>query len=442
MQTPHKTLLLSASAIVLFSTTEVSAQVEFSKFDTYVENHFREMMDMYNNADMEHTSPALKYGYVDYDWDGTPELLIASADERDGAIFSLVGKKPKEITQYTPQQRFVTLYGEGDRIYLYCGGAAGGPAYYHSYIKIGKSVAKEESYATEVYGELDSFIQNGKDKSAADYAIFKQGLQEVVIGQKPSSWKIIGRENRQWPMPVVPLDDNLATFTPAECINMDDTEHINAKAARNNYIFFKQNAAGVGYDDKIYTRDASLFPTMFRGYERYEIVALATDENYMDTHYFPAYRRWKDPETKELMSDEFNALMETTFGHPVLYSQRVAMIKESGTSLILVEFKIEDRRAGYAYVWYGEGDVMATFQEYTMLQEDVDENDPQSVWNIDDDGTYGAPGVIGLTVDAKDYTVDLYLTHHAPESCTFLHYWIDPERNIFTLIDTLGWYPL
>lgn len=172
--------------------------------------------------------------------------------------------------------------------------------------------------------------------------------------------------------------------------------------------------------------------TMFRGYEDYEIEVLLSENEYVATHEFPSFSRWKSPERKTSMSSDFKAEMESTYGRSAKSSYRIGNLRESSEQLAITEFEIKDNEAMIAITWMRGDTILATFTETSQT-----EGDENSVWGVDDGGEYGIPSLISIALD-ENGNADLFLVHDTPEGvhCFVLR----QEGDKLVSTDCGAWY--
>lgn len=172
---------------------------------------------------------------------------------------------------------------------------------------------------------------------------------------------------------------------------------------------------------------------MFRGYEPYEIEALVADQTFAAFHTFPSFGRWKHPEAKKEAPKAIVKAIAKKYGRTVRSSNKVAWLRDGTGEFDIVEFEITNGEAMVAFVWSSKGEIYAS----TTYSQTVSGDDGMSVWNVDDDGTYGIPDVVSIALDPDGY-VNLFLAKNSPESidCFVLHQ-VDDR---FERIDLAGWY--
>ena len=151
---------------------------------------------------------------------------------------------------------------------------------------------------------------------------------------------------------------------------------------------------------------------MFRGYEAQEVIGLVTDSRFIAQHRFPPYSRWKYPEKEQSMSASLEKTMATRYGRTLRQSRYIGHLREEDGRLGIFEFEPKDGEAMVVFAWTQGGKVKATYVKTTEI--DPREGD-FSVWNVDDDGTYGIPQLICVAFDSHDNVI-LFFNHPAPES--------------------------
>ena len=164
----------------------------------------------------------------------------------------------------------------------------------------------------------------------------------------------------------------------------------------------------------IYTLQSSKeeIARMFKGYRYDEIEALVADPRFVAFHTFPAFGRWKFPETEVSAPKGIENAVARKFGREVMYSRKVAWLRDGSGELDLVEFKHKDFQAMVVFVWSSRGEILATATQTTEIESEFEES---GVWNVDDEGTYGIPDVVTIAQD-PDGNAIIFLAKNAPES--------------------------
>ena len=151
---------------------------------------------------------------------------------------------------------------------------------------------------------------------------------------------------------------------------------------------------------------------MFRGYEAHEVIGLLMDGRFAAFHRFPPFSRWKWGESEQSMSSALEKQMETRYGRTLRTSRYIGHLREEDGRLGIFEFEPKDGEAMFVIAWTQGGKVKATYVQTTEI--DPREGD-FSVWNVDDDGTYGIPALLCVAFDKHDNVI-LWFNHGAPES--------------------------
>ena len=202
----------------------------------------------------------------------------------------------------------------------------------------------------------------------------------------------------------------------------------------NNWVIFKQNSGPLFYaGDNTKDEDARwgcYFPDpdqargihyelrtldvlrkqMFRGYDNYEVIALAVGSRFAAFHEFPSFSRWKYPEPEVPLDLVHEQELAKRFGRKVMYSRKVAALRGSDRSFGMVEFEHKGKEAMVAFVWMDYGDITATYS----ITAEFDPEDPYSIWNVDLE-EYGTPEVLSIALDPQDNPI-IWINHSAPES--------------------------
>ena len=168
---------------------------------------------------------------------------------------------------------------------------------------------------------------------------------------------------------------------------------------------------GVFYELQVPKEDIA---KMFRGYQAIEIEALVADADFVAFHTFPAFGRWKHPEPEKSASAEVEKQVSGMYGREVMYSRRVAWLRNGYGELDMVEFKHKNHQAMVVFAWVNGGEVEATACLTTEIESEFEDS---GVWNVDDEGTYGIPDVITIAQDPEG-AVTIFLAKNSPESVT------------------------
>ena len=149
---------------------------------------------------------------------------------------------------------------------------------------------------------------------------------------------------------------------------------------------------------------------MFRGYDPQEVIGLAMEARFAAFHRFPPFSRWKWGEQEQSMSASLEKQMETRYGRTLVQSRYIGHLREEDGRVGIFEFEPVDGEAMIVIAWTQGGKVKATYVKTTEI-------DPEygSVWNVDDDGTYGIPALLCVAFDRHDNVI-LWFNHPAPES--------------------------
>lgn len=162
--------------------------------------------------------------------------------------------------------------------------------------------------------------------------------------------------------------------------------------------------------------DGSVVKTMFKGYQSYDIEALLASDEYVATHEFPAFSRWKYPEREQPMPQWFATEMQVQKGRPVQRTRRIGKLREGDGELAIAEFEINEQGGMIVIAWIEDKKVVAS---WTATAELID-GSADSLWGVDDGGEYGIPSLISIARDGKG-GIDLFLVHQTPEGVhTFL----------------------
>ena len=170
-------------------------------------------------------------------------------------------------------------------------------------------------------------------------------------------------------------------------------------------------AQGIHYELRTYDE---LRKKMFRGYTSFEVIALAADSQFAAFHRFPSFSRWKYPEQEVPLDLVYEQEIEKMFGRKIMYSRRVAELRNENRCFGMVEFEHKGKEAKVAFVWIDYGTITAT---YTKTAE-FDPEEPYSIWNVDLE-EYGTPEVLSIALDPQDNPI-IWINHQAPESINLM----------------------
>ena len=133
--------------------------------------------------------------------------------------------------------------------------------------------------------------------------------------------------------------------------------------------------------------------------------------DYMGTHRFPQYNRWRYGEEAESKSPYFKQQMEKRYGRKVRYSYVAATLRDDGRNVSVTEFEIANNEALVVIAWSRADDIICTWEK----RQQFEAGEGGSVWNVDDDGEYGIPAVLCIA-EGDNGALELILNHQAPES--------------------------
>jgi len=169
-------------------------------------------------------------------------------------------------------------------------------------------------------------------------------------------------------------------------------------------------------------QDPTCIDNMFKGYlnkEYYSFTLMLADNGFVGTHDFLMYSRWVWGEDQISAPKAFRQLMETKYGRKAKYCCECAkLLYSTNEQLIITEFEITNHEAMYVLSWIKDGKEVCS---YECKQKTDPEYEDFSVWNVDDDGSYGIPNVLNIARDEKG-NIELFILHSAPESMNFSHY--------------------
>ena len=173
---------------------------------------------------------------------------------------------------------------------------------------------------------------------------------------------------------------------------------------------------------------------MFRGYDPQEVIGLAMEARFAAFHRFPPFSRWKWGEKEQTMGATLEKQMETRYGRTLRQSRYIGNLREEDGRVGIFEFEPKDNEAMIVIAWVLGGKVKASYVKTTNLNPNEGEF---SVWNVDDDGTYGIPNLLCVAFDLHDNVI-LFLEHGAPESRNM--YGLRQQGDQLQLFGEEQWY--
>ncbi|MBR6190807.1 MAG: hypothetical protein IKQ68_01395 [Prevotella sp.] len=239
--------------------------------------------------------------------------------------------------------------------------------------------------ATPIYGYCNYY--NNEDRAAA-YAKFMFPIGKKMTGEELAQykWACFKHWHNRIGNPVAS--------------NMDDD---NCMPAFSDWRKVK------GYIFSL--RDPKQGPNMFWGYDPHEAIVVMVGNDYMGTHRFPQYNRWRYGEEAESKSPYFKQQMEKRYGRKVRYSYVAATLRDDGRNVSVTEFEIANNEALVVIAWSRADDIICTWEK----RQQFEAGEGGSVWNVDDDGEYGIPAVLCIA-EGDNGALELILNHQAPES--------------------------
>ena len=244
-----------------------------------------------------------------------------------------------------------------------------------------------------------------------------------------------------WGCPKLQLDEDLPVkfaFTEPSPHAYLPCDSVDENLKRYTWLAFKHHHNGVDFENWMnmdkeeampcwcskvksikgarYTlRDASFVPTMYRGYmEKFPDVLLMPND-YVGTHEFVQYTRYAFGENPTPMPASFVKAMEKKYGRSACYSYQAAKVMNAAEQVAVTEFHVTNHEAMVVISWVKNGKEAASY----VMTAKAENDESESVWNVDDDGSYGIPAIISITKDEKG-RVDIFLDHEAPESANYM----------------------
>ena len=127
--------------------------------------------------------------------------------------------------------------------------------------------------------------------------------------------------------------------------------------------------------------------------------------------------------------------MEARYDRTLRQSRYIGNLREEDGRVGIFEFEPRDGEAMIVIAWVLGGKVRATYVKTTEL--DPEEGGEFSVWNVDDDGSYGIPNLLCVAFDHHDNVI-LFLEHGAPESRNM--FGLRQQGDQFQLFGEEQWY--
>lgn len=182
------------------------------------------------------------------------------------------------------------------------------------------------------------------------------------------------------------------------------------------------------------TEPREAIASMFKGYQNYEIEALIAEQDFVAFHTFPSFGRWKFPEKEQEAKSAIVKQIAKKYGRTPKYSRRAAWLRDGTAELDIVEFEHKNHQAMVVFAWIGKGEIYATG---SLTREVEPGSEDFSVWNVDDEGTYGIPDVVTIALDPEG-RANIFLAKNSPESidCFCLH----QVGDRFEIVPISQWY--
>jgi len=232
---------------------------------------------------------------------------------------------------------------------------------------------------------------------------------------------------------------------------------VNDTLKRYSWVFMKYNHSGVSLKrwmnmnsedamachtwnlDKVcgahFTiRNRANVESMFKGYWNPDQEVMLADNGYVGTHEFPMFSRWIWSEEYKPAPAAYTQSMTKKYGKKIQYSYEVGkLLYTTNEQLVITEFEQTNGVAHYVMSWLKDGKEVCTFEDTSK----VEPGQEYSVWNVDDDGTYGVPAILSIARDERG-NIELFICHQAPESATF-HHLVQKGKKL-EIVNTEQWY--
>lgn len=168
-------------------------------------------------------------------------------------------------------------------------------------------------------------------------------------------------------------------------------------------------------------RDPANTAGMFSGYSSNYQEVVILDNNYVASRHFPSFSRWCWGEPEIDMDAAFVQQMERSYGRKVRYAKEAASIALDGRlqQVVVTEFDIANKEAMVVVSWVVNGQVRCSWIETQVVRPDYNPQEG-SLWNVDDEGSWGIPTVLLIAQDDRE-NVELFLLHSAPETQHYMH---------------------
>lgn len=183
-------------------------------------------------------------------------------------------------------------------------------------------------------------------------------------------------------------------------------------------------------------KDANNVSSLFKGNLNNSQNILLAHNNYVATHEFVSFSRHNFDENPKSMPQSFIQAMAKKYGRKVKYSNEAAKVlyTKKPEQIVITEFEITKHEAMIAISLVKDGKEVCSYVDKRKLESD---NEEFSVWNVDDDGTYGIPTIISITKD-ENGNFELFFNHPAPESSNLHH--LVQKGNKFVVESKEAWY--
>lgn len=165
--------------------------------------------------------------------------------------------------------------------------------------------------------------------------------------------------------------------------------------------------------------------------EHYSRSLILLANNYVAKHHFPSFQEVGENTS---MPAAFKQQMAQRYERKVKYSKLVAKLTGGDEGQIAVtEFEEKNHEGVVAVSWVVNGKEKASWVDTTHIPP----GENYGVWNVDDNGEWGVPGVHTIAIDEHG-NVEIFMVHLAPESINNIHL-VQKGVNLVAE-DEVSWY--
>lgn len=359
----------------------------------------------------------------------TPTGNIASLESKDWQ--TLYGNKLTYREDMGDGKYYeVNMYFEMDKIFVKDDFSHGGIGLFGMNASLGGTYTYEGSNYVRKGAYMHSVLDKGKEAALPVFAICDESKTQYVHPLSAEAWD--GGRDRQ-------VTDARWVIFKQNLQKVGGVKFRKTNADKVGTVMPRQIDEVTGVECRLFIdseSDLSSVNTMFRGYNPYEIKVLLAGNDYVASHYFVPFSRWKHPEEVKTYPQEFNDRMSQIFGRKVSSSKYVANSRDDDNEeLILLNFEVKKDKCMYALVWMSGSEIVASYKE----EADVIKYDGEmlSPWGVDAEMDFGIPDVISIAKDSSG-DLDIFLNSDTPESAT--GFILRQHGDKFEKIEANQWY--